>query len=99
LKTHILVTNYDLPAYSQTINRVRETRIGNITFTYRFGKSDAGKNFANGRAGSKGRGGDDKLKPEKPNEEDRQKNLKEGGDDDQGGNGGGGMNGQKKDKN
>lgn len=100
LKTHILVTNYDLPAYSQTINRVRETRIGNITFTYRFGKSDAGKNFATGKAGGKGKGGDDKLKPVKPNDEDRLKNLKEGGDDDQGGNGGGGnMNGQKKDKN
>ena len=95
--THILVTNYDLTNYSETINRVRETRIGNITFTYRFGKSDVGKNFANGNGGKRGKG-DNKGKPEKPSDEDRLKNLKEG-DDDQNGGGGmsGGGGGQKKD--
>lgn len=33
-------TVYEYPAYVQTVYRDRETRIGNITFTYRFGKSD-----------------------------------------------------------
>ncbi|MCW3120572.1 MAG: TonB-dependent receptor [Flavipsychrobacter sp.] len=93
LKTHIYVTDYNLTAYGETINRVRETRIMNLTFTYRFGKSDLGKNIAGGNGGK--RKSDDKLKPVKPNDEDRQKNLKEGGDDD-GGNGGGGMNGGNK---
>jgi iron complex outermembrane recepter protein len=32
---------YDLSGRYQTIYRDRETRVGNITFTYRFGKSDA----------------------------------------------------------
>ena len=86
-KTHILVTNYELPIYSQTINRIRETRIGNITFTYRFGKSDVGRNFANGKGGKPGKGADTSLKPVKPNDEDRMKNLKDGDDNDQGGGG------------
>ncbi len=38
--TRKYTTIYDLPAYTQTTYRDRETRIGNITFTYRFGKSD-----------------------------------------------------------
>lgn len=96
LKTHILVMDYDIDVYSQTINRIRETRIGNLNFTYRFGKSETGKAFAGGMGGKRGKGGDDKLKPVKPNDDDRQKNLKEGGDDDQGGGGGGG---QKRDGN
>ncbi len=33
-------TIYDYPAYTQSVYRARETRIGNITFTYRFGKSE-----------------------------------------------------------
>jgi iron complex outermembrane receptor protein len=93
-KTHILVTNYNLPAYSETIDRVRETRIGNITFTYRFGKSDAGKNFATGSGGKRGK--DTKPKVEKPSDDDRTKNLKEGDDNDQGGGGMQGGGGQKK---
>jgi iron complex outermembrane receptor protein len=87
-KTHNNVTYYDLPIYSQTINRIRETRIGNITFTYRFGKSDMGKAGANA-GGKRGKGMDDKNKPVKPNSEDRDKNLKDK-DDDQGGSPGGG---------
>ena len=93
--THVYVINYDYPQYSETINRIRETRIGNITFTYRFGKSDVGRNFANGNGGKRGKGADAKGKPEKPSDEDRQKNLKEGDDNDQPG--GGMQNGQKKD--
>jgi outer membrane receptor protein involved in Fe transport len=41
--THQLITNYNQIYYAETITRVRETRVGNITFTYRFGKSDFGK--------------------------------------------------------
>ncbi len=97
-KTHTLVTNYNLSTYNETINRVRETRILNLTFTYRFGKSDFGKNIATGGAGKPTKGMEKKDKPEKPNDEDRQKNLKEGGDDDQGGGGNSGPGGGKKDK-
>ncbi len=103
-KTHVFVTNYDLVPYSQVTNRVKETRIGNITFTYRFGKSDPGKNFAMGNGGKRGKGSDSdaKPKPVKPSGEDREKNMKEGDDDNQGGGGqggqgGGGMGGPKKD--
>ncbi len=84
-KTHVFVTNYNLPYYDETINRVKETRIGNIQFTYRFGKQDLGK-----QAGGKQKPADDKLKPLKPNDEDREKNMKEGDDNDQGGGGQGG---------
>ncbi len=83
-KTHVFVTNYNLPYYNETIDRVKETRIGNIQFTYRFGKQDLGKN----NAGKHGK--DDKLKPEKPADQDREKNMKEGDDNDQGGGQGGG---------
>ena len=78
-KTHVFVTDYSLPSYMETINRVKETRIGNITFTYRFGKSDLGKSGKKGKADNK---------PSLP-DEDRGKNLKEGDDNDQGGGGGG----------
>ena len=77
-KTHVFVTDYSLPSYMETINRVKETRIGNITFTYRFGKSDLGKSGKKGKADNK---------PSLP-DEDRGKNLKEGDDNDQGGGGG-----------
>ena len=89
-KTHVFVTN----AYNETINRVKETRIGNITFTYRFGKSDAGKP-GGPNAGKHGKTMDDKNKPPKPTDQDRDKNLKEGDDNDQGGGGGGGNSGGK----
>ena len=87
-KTHVFVTDYNLAAYYETINRVKETRIGNLTFTYRFGKSDAGKQGKRAR-------GDDKAKPMSPIEKDRENNLKDG--DDQGGGdpGGGGGGGQR----
>ena len=87
-KTHVFVTDYNLAAYYETINRVKETRIGNLTFTYRFGKSDAGKQGKRAR-------GDDKAKPMSPIEKDRENNLTDG--DDQGGGdpGGGGGGGQR----
>ncbi len=90
-KTHVFVTNYNLPYYDETINRVKETRIGNLQFTYRFGKQDLGK------AGGKQKPADEKLKPVKPTDEDREKNMKEGDDNDQGGGGppGGGKGGGK----
>ena len=91
-KTHVFVTNYNLPYYDETINRVKETRIGNLQFTYRFGKQDSG----NKAGGKRDKPADDKLKPVKPTEEDREKNMKEGDDNDQGGGGGQGGGGKGK---
>ncbi len=98
--THVFYTDYNLAPYNETINRIRETRIGNITFTYRFGKSDPGKNFAMGNGDKQGKQTEKRSKPEKPSDEDRQKNLKDGDDNDQGGTPGGGgeKGGGKKDK-
>jgi outer membrane receptor protein involved in Fe transport len=90
-KTHEFVTNYNLSNYNETINRVKETRIGNITFTYRFGKQDMSKSGG----GKRGKTMDDKNKPPKPTDEDRGKNMKEGDDNDQGGGGPGGNQGGK----
>ena len=84
LKTRQFITDYNLAAYYETINRVKETRIGNLTFTYRFGKTDM-------KQGGKPRGmkSDDKGgKPGNPEEKDRENNLKDGDDSDQGGGGG-----------
>ncbi|MBS1585306.1 MAG: TonB-dependent receptor [Bacteroidetes bacterium] len=85
-KTRRFINEYDLAAYSQEINRIKETRIGNISFTYRFGKS--------GDSGSKGPEAQKrKAKPAKDNapvEKDRENNLKQGDDDNGGGGGNGG---------
>jgi len=81
--THKITTRYDLAAYTETYYRDRETRIGNLTFTYRFGKSDFG---------NKGKGKGKNQQNAKPGEEDRENNLKQGEDNDQGG-GGQGSNG------
>ena len=88
MKTRQFINNYVTANYTQTTDRVKETRIGNITFTYRFGKTDMGKGGGGERpsAGKKG-----KNKPEKPTDEDRAKNLK--GSDDNDNNGGGGSSG------
>jgi len=88
--THRFITSYNTEYFVETINRVKETRVGNVTFTYRFGKSDFGNKQG---AGRKGKQPDDKIKPEKPNEEDREKNMKEGDDDNGGSMGGGGQGG------
>lgn len=86
--THKTTTYYDFASYNETYYRDRETRIGNITFTYRFGKSDFGN-----KAG-KGKGKQNNQPNAKPGEEDRENNLKQGEDNDQGGGGqGGGGNG------
>jgi iron complex outermembrane recepter protein len=88
--THVAVTNYNLAFYDQTINRIRETRTGNITFTYRFGKTDLGKDKPGGGAQSgEGKRSKKDKKADKPSDEDREKNLKQGDDNDQPGNGGG----------
>jgi outer membrane receptor protein involved in Fe transport len=94
MKTRRFINEYTAAGYTQTINRIKETRIGNITFTYRFGKTDAGKN-AYGGGGDKGKGGAKRepKKIEKPSDEDRGKNLKQNDDDNSGGGGGGGNSG------
>jgi len=85
LKTRVFVTYYDQIDNNQVINRVKETRIGNITFTYRFGK----QGNANAGVGKRRGGGDDKPKAPRPSEEDRAKNMKENDEGDQGGGQGG----------
>jgi iron complex outermembrane recepter protein len=87
--THTSYTNYNLSSYYETINRLRETRVVNLTFTYRFGKADLGKNEKRGKPA------EDKAKPQKPDDEERDKNLKEKDDNDQPG-GGGERGGQKR---
>jgi outer membrane receptor protein involved in Fe transport len=42
--------NYDFGAYNQITYRDRETRVGNITFTYRFGKTDLGRRKSQGNS-------------------------------------------------
>ena len=87
-KTRQFITDYNLTAYNETINRVKETRIGNLTFTYRFGKTDLKQSPGKQR----GMKGDDKGKPANLDNKDREGNLKESDDNDQGG---GGVGGQK----
>jgi iron complex outermembrane receptor protein len=88
-KTRRFITINETVAYEQVINRVKETRIGNISFTYRFGKNDFGKNIA-GKPGKPEKSMETK-KPVKPNgDEDRQNNLKQSDDDNGGGGQGGG---------
>lgn len=84
-KTHRFINDYVLTAYNQTTNRVKETRIGHLTFTYRFGKTEFGKNFAGEGKGRGRRNMESKPKTEPQGNEDRGKNLKEGDDNDQGG--------------
>ena len=79
-KTHQFISYYNLGTYNETINRVKETRVGMLTATYRFGKTNTPKHNQKD------------TNPLAPTDEDRTKNLKGGGDDDQsqgGGQGGG----------
>lgn len=88
-KTRQFINIYNTSTYDQTINRVKETRIGNLTFTYRFGKQDGMKP---GGMGEKGRGakkGEGK-KAEAPSDNDRTNNLKQNDDSDNSGSGGSG---------
>ena len=77
-KTHQFITYYNLGGYNETVDRVKETRVGMLTATYRFGKTNSSKHPTKDN------------KPLVPADEDRTKNLKGGGDDDQGGGNGGG---------
>jgi len=85
-KTHRFITDYNLSQYYETVNRVRETRVGTLTFTYRFGKSPDQK-------GKYDKG--DKNKQPQPNDESRENNLKDSNDDGGGGQGGGNGGGPK----
>jgi len=76
MKTRQFINNYVTANYTQTTDRVKETRIGNLTFTYKFGKTDMGKGGGERPGGGKRA----KNKPTKPADEDRVKNLK-GNDD------------------
>ncbi len=96
-KSHRFINDYNFVGFTQTTNRVKETRVGNITFTWRFGKTEFGKDIASGMGGGKRK--PEEMKPAtkdtkgKPSDEDRGKNLKDNDDDQGGGQGGGGNQG------
>lgn len=79
--TRKYVTNFDFGAYLQTNTYDRETRIGNITFSYRFGGAE-NKGFGMRRKNGKGRKTDGKPDANKDRDNIRDK------DDDNGGGGG-----------
>lgn len=89
--TRRFITNYYSTTTTQVTNRIKETRIGNISFTWRFGKTDSGKDIAKGKGG--GRPDKASQKPVKPVEGERENNLKQGDDDNGGGMQGGGQRG------
>lgn len=76
--------------YNETYYRNRETRVGNITFTYRFGSNKNQQNAAGGSGGKRGKKNADANKPGIPDSDQRENNLKGGDDSDQGGGGQGG---------
>jgi len=76
--TRKYTTVFDQPGYLQTTYRDRETRIGNITFTYRFGKSDI-KTGGNRRRGNANNNNNQRQSKE------RDTNLKTDDSGDQGG--------------
>lgn len=71
--TRKYTTIYDLTSYYQNTYRDRETRVGNITFTWRFGKSDM-----------KGGG---RKKPSQSQPQTKERDNLKGDDSDQGGGG------------
>jgi len=83
--TRKYTTIYNLSTYYENYYRDRETRVGNLTFTYRFGSKNPQAAAAPG--GKRGKKGADANKPTIPDNE-RENNLK-GGDDDNSGQGGG----------
>ena len=91
--TRKYTTNYNLPLYSQTIYRDKETQIATITFTYKFGKTEWGDKNT-GEGGGRGRRSKNNNPELKKDLKERDGNLKTG-DDDNGGGGGnsGGGNG------
>jgi len=85
--TRKYTTLYNIPnEYNETYYRDRETRVGTLTFTYRFGKEAKANTPGGGRKGKNGTQQQDK--------EDREQNLKQGDDNDQGGGGMGNGGGQ-----
>jgi outer membrane receptor protein involved in Fe transport len=85
--TRKYTTNYNYVAYYLNSYRDRETRIGNISFTYRFGKDNNGGGVAKNNGGGNKRSKD--KKEDKPADKERN-NLKSDESD-----GGGGNNNQK----
>jgi iron complex outermembrane recepter protein len=77
--TRKYTTDYNLSAYHEVSYRDRETRVGQFTVTYRFGKVPG---QGGGPSGRKGKGNNNNQQ----NQQDREQNLKQG-DDDQGGGG------------
>jgi len=73
-KTRQFINEYNTPTYVQTINRVKETRIGNINFTWRFGGQDKGGMPGGERQGRAAR--KERKKVEAPTDQDRANNLK-----------------------
>jgi outer membrane receptor protein involved in Fe transport len=88
LNTRKYTTNYDYNTYYLSSYRDRETRIGNISFTYRFGKDQNSAPQAKNTGGDKRPKKTDK-KVEKPVEKERN-NLKSDESEGGGGNSGGG---------
>lgn len=82
LNTRKYTTVFDYPSYTQTTYRDRETRIGNISFTYRFGRSESSGKEPKGMGGNNRRGG----KEQKGQQTKERDNLKT----DEGGGGEGG---------
>lgn len=82
--TRKYTTVYNLPLYSQDIYRDRETRIGTITFTYKFGKTEFGDKGDSGR----GKRGKQNGSVQKKDIQERDGNLKSGDDDNNNGGGG-----------
>ncbi|HYD20751.1 MAG TPA: outer membrane beta-barrel family protein, partial [Flavipsychrobacter sp.] len=72
-------TDFDFGPYLQTNYNDRETRIGNITFSYRFGSSEA-RSFGGRRRGA--RGAKTELNPDTNKDRD---NIKDKDNDDGGG--------------
>jgi iron complex outermembrane recepter protein len=87
-KTRKFINEYNTSFYTQTTTRIKETRIGNLTFTYRFGKQETGRGGPE-RTKSAGKKSESR-KAAKPTDEDRVNNLKQNDDSDNSGGGGGG---------
>lgn len=79
--TRKYTTNYDYVTYYLSSYRDRETRIGNISFTYRFGKDNSGNVAKNNNGGNKRR----EKKEDRPTDKERN-NLKSDESDGGGGN-------------
>jgi iron complex outermembrane recepter protein len=60
--TRKYTTIYEYPSYVQSMYRDRETRIGNISFTYRFGKSETGPKTPDTRGNGRRKQNNDKEK-------------------------------------